>query len=894
MQEERETNAELRQGPGVSRPLAIEPEQAEREIAAQMPQNCEQKYRSLITNIPHVEWTTDCGGNTTFISPNVEKVCGYSPEEIYKQGDRRWFGRIHPDDVEKAKEAYKALFEKGTQFDIEYRIKKRDGQWIWLHDRSLVTYEKDGVMCADGIFCDVTERRQAEQQLELNRFLVESAHDAIFLKDLKSRYIIANKKTLEAFGLSSDEVIGKNDYEIMPNREEAKKNIEDDNLVFKTRKPTEVTKHMISTDGKERWFQAIKVPRFDDKGNIVGLAGIARDITEYKKVQEALKESEQKWRLLAENVPDVIMTIDQQGKILFLNRTVPPFTPDTAIGTSVYVYVPPEHQGTLRDALAKAVRTGEPCSYELAGAGPNGCTSWYRSRLGPIKRGGQVVALTLIATDVTERKETEDALRQSENKYRTLLENLPQKIFLKDTNSVYISCNENYASDLNIKSDEIAGKTDYDFYPRELAEKYRTDDQRILKSGQTTRIEEKYTQCGQDLIVETVKTPVRDEKGNVAGILGIFWDITQKKKAEDEIRKLSSAVEQSIDGVAIGDLEPRLVYVNEAFARMHGYSPEEMIGMRVARLHNREQMAAFKKRLDQIKTRGAWGGEIGHIRRDGTPFPTYVSVTLLNNDRGEPTGILAVTRDITESKQIKKELSAHREKMVRAEQLASLGTLSAALARELTQPLTVIRLSIENSLAELETIACPGNVIEDLKEGLSEVPTITSIVNRFRDFARRPSKKTLSEVDLKKVVEGVVRLLDESAWRAKVTLRVEGMDKLPLIYSYQKNLEQLIFALVENAIQAADGKKNRQVIISGAARDEHVELQFSDNCRGIAQEDLDRVFEPFFTTRTADERRGLRLCGVKRIVSRIGGKVRVESRPGKGSAFFVTLPTNRG
>jgi PAS domain S-box-containing protein len=566
MQEERETNAELRQEPGVSRPLAIEPEQAEREIAAQMPQNCEQKYRSLITNIPHVEWTTDCGGNTTFISPNVEKVCGYSPEEIYKQGDRRWFGRIHPDDVEKAKQAYKALFEKGTQFDIEYRIKKRDGQWIWLHDRSLVIYEKDGVMCADGIFCDVTER-----------------------------------------------------------------------------------------------------------------------------------------------------------------------------------------------------------------------------------------------------KETEDALRQSENKYRTLLENLPQKIFLKDTNSVYISCNENYASDLNIKSDEIAGKTDYDFYPRELAEKYRTDDQTILKSGQTTRIEEKYTQCGQDLIVETVKTPVRDEKGNVAGILGIFWDITQKKKAEDEIRKLSSAVEQSIDGIAIGDLEPRLVYVNEAFARMHGYSPEEMIGMRVARLHNREQMAAFKKRLDQIRTRGAWEGEIGHIRRDGTPFPTYVSVTLLNNDRGEPTGILAVTRDITESKQIKKELSAHREKMVRAEQLASLGTLSATLARELTQPLTVIRLSIENSLAELETMACPGNVIEDLKEGLSEVPTIISIVNRFRDFARRPSKKTLSEVDLKKVVERVVRLLDESAWRAKVTLRVEGMDKLPPIYSYQKDLEQLIFALVENAIQAADGKKNRRV-----------------------------------------------------------------------------------
>jgi len=135
----------------------------------------------------------------------------------------------------------------------------------------------------------------------------------------------------------------------------------------------------------------------------------------------------------------------------------------------------------------------------------------------------------------SERKKAERTLQVSENKYKTLLENLPQKIFLKDENSVYVSCNENYARDLKIKAKEIVVKTDYDCYPKELAEKYRADDRRIMKSGRTEDINEKYIQNGREVIVHTVKTPVRDEKGNVTGILGIFWDITAQRQAQRKL-----------------------------------------------------------------------------------------------------------------------------------------------------------------------------------------------------------------------------------------------------------------------------------------------------------------------------------------------------------------------
>ena len=156
---------------------------------------------------------------------------------------------------------------------------------------------------------------------------------------------------------------------------------------------------------------------------------------------------------------------------------------------------------------------------------------------------GNAVGMIGYSMDITERKRAEIALQESENKYKKLLENLQQKIFLKDKNSVYISCNENYARDLNINPDEINGRTDYDFYPKKLANKYRADDKRIIRSDKPEELEEKYIQDGREVFVQTVKTPVKDDEGNVFGVLGIFWDITKRKLAEEELKQKSKKLE---------------------------------------------------------------------------------------------------------------------------------------------------------------------------------------------------------------------------------------------------------------------------------------------------------------------------------------------------------------
>jgi PAS domain S-box-containing protein len=270
----------------------------------------------------------------------------------------------------------------------------------------------------------------------------------------------------------------------------------------------------------QRTYDLIDTPVRNSDGSISKLE-IFRDITDRKKAEQQVLSTA---KFPSEN-PNPVMRIDSNGVLLYKNEATDELLKNMKLSQEDIFGILPHN---TREKIKEALSTKKPC-YNLEVSIKDAI---YSYNLIPVEQEQYV---NIYGLDITKRKKSEEALKVSENKYRTLLENLPQKVYLKDKDSVYISCNENYARDLKIKAEDIAGKTDYDFFPKELAEKYRAKDKRIIKSGKTEDINEKYIQNGRELVIHTVKTPVRDEQGNVAGILSIFWDITAQRQVQGRL-----------------------------------------------------------------------------------------------------------------------------------------------------------------------------------------------------------------------------------------------------------------------------------------------------------------------------------------------------------------------
>ncbi len=394
----------------------------------------------------------------------------------------------------------------------------------------------------------------------------------------------------------------------------------------------------------------------------------ATDITERKQVEDALREMRDYLENLINYANAPIIVWDPESKIVQFNHAFERLTSyqaDEVIGQELSALFPVASRdkslgkiaGTLGGEYWEVVEIPILCK-----DGEVRIALWNSANI-YAKDGRTLLATIAQGTDITERKRTEEALRSSENKYRTLLKNLPQKIFLKDSNSVYISCNENYARDLKINPEEIAGKTDYDFYPKELAEKYRADDKRIISSGQTVEIEEKYIQDGREVIIHTVKTPVRDGQGNITGVLGIFWDITESKKMEDALRdseeKYRDLFESARDAIITTDVEAKITGVNK-LVEEYGFKKEQLVGKSIfdfiVEQHRERGSDDFKATISGNPVRG----EMDVVTPRGIFTVEYVDNPIKR--KGEIIGIQAVVRDITERKRGEQLLRKERDK----------------------------------------------------------------------------------------------------------------------------------------------------------------------------------------------------------------------------------------
>ena len=624
--------------------------------------------------------------------------------------------------------------------------------------------------------------------------------------------------------------------------------------------------------------------------------GVGVDVTELKDLDAKLRDSERRYHDLVENMTDVIYSTDLAGVFTSMSRSVQDIIgvePERIVGTDLRRWVPqtelPKIEAARRRALA-----GERVLNELTLRDKNGNDSYFEISVAPAKVGDRIVGTQGIIRDITARRNAERALRESEEMLRALFNATTESIFLLDRTGTVLTLNETAARRFGKTVGELAGAkiadVGNDMCPAVVVE-HRTQHMReVLREGRALRFEDE--RMGR--YFDTTMFPVFDADGAVQRIAIFGKEITERKELERSLReseeRYRAVVESAGDVITVVDALGILRFMNTTAGRRLGGCPADFIGRSMWELFPKE---VADKRMEHVAAairaeRGT--SSIAMTRVLGEDRWYNTTVEPLRDAEGKVIAGLVIARDIHEFKQASDELEAYRERMMRAEHLASLGTLSATLAHEMTQPLTVILLSIQNCLKDLEGTACPKTVVEDLGECLEEASNATAIVQRFRTFARRSSEKVSRKVVVHDVAQRVIRLLAESAHRRGVALETKGLETLPPIDAREKDLEQLFFALSQNAIQAADGIRPSHLCISGQENGDRIELQFRDDCCGIAPEHLDHIFEPFFTTKPAGEGTGLGLCIARRIVSQAGGAIRVDSHAGDGTTFFITMP----
>lgn len=295
------------------------------------------------------------------------------------------------------------------------------------------------------------------------------------------------------------------------------------------------------------------------------------------------------------------------------------------------------------DALSSAVSTMEQGDYEVS------IPASANDELGRLS-----AAFNKMSSAIYQRQ---SELQENQTRYRTLIDNLPQRIYLKDRQSTYLSCNQRYAEDMGLDVDSIIGKQDNELYPEQIAAQMHQDDERIMSSGISDEREEVYRFNEKSILVHTIKIPVINQQGECQALLCIFWDITEEKEAENRLRQSATVFENTADGVIVTDLYNKILAVNKAFTEITGYSESETLGMKTSfRRSGRHQKDFYESMWRSIKTNGRWQGEIWNRRKSGEIYPEWMNISVVRDQTGQASNYVAVFSDITQIKRSQMQL----------------------------------------------------------------------------------------------------------------------------------------------------------------------------------------------------------------------------------------------
>jgi PAS domain S-box-containing protein len=619
---------------------------------------------------------------------------------------------------------------------------------------------------------------------------------------------------------------------------------------------------------------------------------------------------------IVESAREPIIGGDPDGTITTWNRAAERlfgYSAAEIVGQPMAVLCPPELVSQADESLAQ-ILCGETVeqseSVRIAKDGRHISVSLTYSPV--LDAAGSIAAAAIFVRDNTARKSAEQALRLSEARFRTLLDTLPQKIFLKDRNANFIFCNENFARDFNIAADEISGTNIYAHMPQELADKYLADDRQAMASGQPLDLEEPYIVNGRATVVQTIKVPLRGADGDVIGVLGIFWDISERKQNEAMLRESEQLFHTLTDAmpqmVWMCTPEGLNTYVNQQWLDYTGLTLQESYGRGWnAPIHADETQAFWDAWRGAARTDAAYRLETRLRAADGSYRWFLMKGEPVRDAAGQITKWLGTCTDIDGLKHTQAEMMQHRQHLEAsvAVRTADLEKSNQALV-SINKELESFSYSVSHDLrAPLRAIdAFSAILLEDYSDRLDadgkrmlgivrdNAVKMGFLIDDILAFARAGrTAMTMGVIDMNELVRSAVADLAPTTRGRAFEFRIAA---LPPAYGDGQMIRRVWTNLLDNAIKYTAASQPAIVEV-GAREIEGATAYFvRDNGAGFDMRYVGKLFNLFQRLHSAEEFPGTG-CGlaiVERIVTRNGGRVWAEGRPDEGATFYFVLPAH--
>jgi len=784
-------------------------------------------------------WSLDLLTNEERWSDQIYRLLDLKPEEV-KPCHEKFLGAIHPEDRETVKTAIHKTINENESYEAEFRVVRRDGTECWIHSQGGVQLDNTGKpIKLVGIHQDITERKKADEAIRRQSQLLDSIRSAqsIFITGADPKPVFeALLKTLVE--------ITDSEYGFLDE---------------------------VYRDENDRLYK-----------RSLALSDISWD-EKSRKLYEQLKASNMEFQ----NLNNLAGAPAKTGELVISNKPAG----DSRSGSI------PEGHPPIRAFMGIPMFFGG----ELVGvAGVANRDGGYNEEI--------VSSLdTFIATcasiiqairDDLERQKIAKKLAESEEKYRRIIEDQMEFVvrWLPDGTRTFV--NNSYCRYYGISNDEAIGTSFFPLITEDYREEIRKRIESVTPENPVLTNERKVIRPDGTIgWNQWTDRAFFDKEGKLIEFQSLGQDVTERKKAEEQLAIFKKFAESSTQGFGMADLEGHLIYCNDTLCHdfLGEEDPQKALGKNISCYYDEKSAKYLQEQiLPHVLEAGQWAGEISLVSVDGKITESIQSIFLIRNNKGEPTYFANVATDITERRQLEEQAKVHQTELAHVSRLSAVGEMASGLAHELNQPLCAIQSRADLCLRALDDKNQNNDKIkENLKIIEGQAERAGNVIRRIKAFVKK-REPNRSSVDINNIVRETLAFADSEIRNNNVKVCLDLSGRIPLVLADRVQIEQVLLNLIRNAVEAMaetpQEERNLTIQISRDS-DNKIKVAVRDNGEGLTSEVEEHLFDAFFTTKPNDLGIGLSIS--RSIINVHQGDLWGQRNPdGDGSTFTFTLPVS--